>query len=859
MSVDKRSHNITNSSLLPNPGPYIARVVNNVDPMKQGSLEVELMRPIGNQKESGQQTFVVRYLSPFYGVTDIEHSGTDNFDFNHTQKSYGFWAVPPDTGCLVMVIFVDSDPGQGYWMGCVQDAVMNHMIPGIAASKSVDPQVRDSNEKEWKETKQTVEKYGTNFLPVGEVNRKVFKSGGSNAPTPNPDVEANKKPVHPLADVFLKQGLIKDVHRGPNTSSSRRESPSNVYGWSTPGPIDKRKNAQKGKVGRAEDKITKFVSRLGGHCIIMDDGNPNRLRKTPPWEGPPEYADLEAGETGGLPEWPEDEAFRIRTRTGHQIVLHNAEDFIYICNSRGTAWIELTSNGKIEFYAQDSISLRSEQDFNFHSDRDVNFTAARSVNFHGNSTYNFQSNNDINISSGTNVYISAGTNLNLKSDNITRISGDTDLDLYGKNIKMASGTTLDLSSGGTVHLTATSGNLETYAGGSTLITSGNALHALTGGEAVFYQNELSLKSTNTNKFDSGKATHILSGAEVNISAGAAINVTATGKLMTKGKEIHLNGDDPAKAEGGKTALQASKAISAGAADSGRANVVYPVSGVGGGGSIGKRAPGSEPYEHHENQNPPGHTPDLTDREKRDMPYSRNEERRYVTSTEDGQRLYSNPAGGGNEDSNGASKINPDRSAEPGRPSTDSQITSFPNDWTKDSPFLQKAQKLSSKYGLPLEHFLAVMHYETSHTMSPHITNSLGYTGLIQFGNAAARDIGTTTGELRRMSRAEQLDYVEKYIDLWKSRSKVSGNLTLEKFYMLVGFPAYANRGENEIIAGPNGPNAKVWDRNPGWREGTGPNKVGPITVKSLGSAPRNCISHVTAQLRGTGYTTGGSF
>ena len=94
-SVDKRSPLVKNSTIIANPGPYLARVVNNIDPMKMGSLEVELLRPIGNQKDAEQQLFTVRYLSPFYGVTGIEQCGTNNPDFNDTQKSYGFGQFHP--------------------------------------------------------------------------------------------------------------------------------------------------------------------------------------------------------------------------------------------------------------------------------------------------------------------------------------------------------------------------------------------------------------------------------------------------------------------------------------------------------------------------------------------------------------------------------------------------------------------------------------------------------------------------------------------------------------------------------------------------------------------------------------------
>ena len=60
--------------------------------------------------------------------------------------------------------------------------------------------------------------------------------------------------------------------------------------------------------------------------------------------------------------------------------------------------------------------------------------------------------------------------------------------------------------------------------------------------------------------------------------------------------------------------------------------------------------------------------------------------------------------------------------------------------------------------------LALMDFETGGSFDPSITNRHGYVGLIQFGGPAARDLGTTTRELARMTRLEQLPYVFKYLE-----------------------------------------------------------------------------------------------
>lgn len=350
MAEEKRSFEIPKF----NPGPYLARIISHLDPKYMGTLQVELLRDVGNLPSRTGNIFQVKYLSPFYGVTGIQYLGNNN-TFNDTQKSYGMWMIPPDPGSLVMVIFAEGDPKQGYWIGCVQDEHMNFMVPGLAATEI---NTENSNKK----------------LPVAEYNKRKNDLQYS-------DSTQIKKPVHPLSAVLQEQGLIEDENRGITTSSARREVPSAVFGISTPGPLDRSSGAPKGPLGKFESKISgAFISRLGGTTFVMDDGDDKFIRKTHASSGPPDYVSLENKESGGEPNIPHNELVRIRTRTGHQILLHNSEDLIYIGNARGTTWVELTSNGKIDIFAEDSISIHTKQDLNITADRDINLKAGRHVN-----------------------------------------------------------------------------------------------------------------------------------------------------------------------------------------------------------------------------------------------------------------------------------------------------------------------------------------------------------------------------------------------------------------------------------------------------------------------------------------------
>ena len=380
-------------------GPFLATVVSHLDPTYMGILEVELLRDVGNTNSEGE-LHQVKMMSPFWGQTSVTHVGQDPNDYNNTQKAYGMWMIPPDPGSRVMVIFIDGDPRRGYWIGCVPDENMNFMVPGNAATEAV------------------VE--GGGRLPVAEYNKKV------NA-TPS-DPTKIKKPKHITSVQYLEeQGLIKDDTRGITTSSARREVPSAVFGISTPGPLDKRSNAKRGKIGKAEHAIPDaFVSRLGGTTFVMDDGDDKYLRKTPAGgakAGPPVYVAVEQGETGGDPTIPHNELFRIRTRTGHQILLHNSEDLIYIGNARGTAWVELTSNGKIDIYAADSISMHTGKDFNITADNDINLSAK----------------NNINLFCGNNLMATAGANYEIKAgaDGKLSVGGQSNIFAGGNHVESA--------------------------------------------------------------------------------------------------------------------------------------------------------------------------------------------------------------------------------------------------------------------------------------------------------------------------------------------------------------------------------------------------------------------------------------
>lgn len=81
-------------------------------------------------------------------------------------------------------------------------------------------------------------------------------------------------------------------------------------------------------------------------------------------------------------------------------------------------------------------------------------------------------------------------------------------------------------------------------------------------------------------------------------------------------------------------------------------------------------------------------------------------------------------------------------------------------------FIAEVEAMAERLGASPEHLMAVMSFETGGSFDPaqrHAGGLSSATGLIQFLEGTANDLGTTTAELARMSSVEQLAYVERYL------------------------------------------------------------------------------------------------
>jgi hypothetical protein len=136
-------------------------------------------------------------------------------------------------------------------------------------------------------------------------------------------------------------------------------------------------------------------------------------------------------------------------------------------------------------------------------------------------------------------------------------------------------------------------------------------------------------------------------------------------------------------------------------------------------------------------------------------------------------------------------------------------------------FIAKVIDISNRLGIDPNWLMAIMDLETGGRFTANITNSLGYTGLIQFGEDSARSLGTTTDKLRNMSAVEQLDYVYRYFLPHKEKLN-----TFVDTYLQVFFPIAVGKGDDFLIQSKGLSATRIGSANKGLDD----NKDGVIYV-----------------------------
>lgn len=113
----------------------------------------------------------------------------------------------------------------------------------------------------------------------------------------------------------------------------------------------------------------------------------------------------------------------------------------------------------------------------------------------------------------------------------------------------------------------------------------------------------------------------------------------------------------------------------------------------------------------------------------------------------------------------------------------------------DTEFLNAVDNTANMLGVTSDQLLAVMDFETIGSFDPaEKSGTSSATGLIQFIESTAGDLGTTTEELAKMTRTEQMVYVNRYLSRFQGRIKNTGDI-----YMAVHWPRAVGKNDSYVM------------------------------------------------------------
>lgn len=306
-------------------------VVDTDDPLQQGRLRIYCPDLNDDPKKVQHLPWAV-YVSPFGGsIRNASHTkghDPDNATTTGTTQ-YGFWGIP-EKGANVLVTCVNGDPRRRVWLGCIYEhQEVGGLFGGIYDwGDEVDgpfcaPTPQFPNERHKME-------------PLYSNQGKAFQEKRDSR-------EWKTRAVDYSGMVNVDQGNYgthSQLSSGEKDSWVREKLGAMGYDWTS----------FKNLGAHLASKVFGFMSP-GLHSISFDDR-------------------------------PFSSRIRLRTTAGHQIIMDDTNERIYVSTYEGNSWVELDTNGNIDVYSDRRISFRAKKDINFSTDETFRVKAAKGIHLY---------------------------------------------------------------------------------------------------------------------------------------------------------------------------------------------------------------------------------------------------------------------------------------------------------------------------------------------------------------------------------------------------------------------------------------------------------------------------------------------
>lgn len=317
-------------------GITLGVVIDTDDPLQMGRLKIFCGTLNDDPKQLPYVPWAV-YGSPFAGNVNND-SYTRGSGESKPESSgglhYGFWGIP-ELGAHVLVACIDGDYRRRVWIGCVPQHQETSTLHG----------------GKWK-------------WDNGAINGPLTSTDEPMEPLyTNANIAFTEERNSPewksrIAD-YQSTAIRDDSGQVPNsrklnyqdqTNSTMRSNEPDTWVHDAIGSHGYDWTGFK-NMGAMLSSRTYGFSSPGMHMLVFDDRAFN-------------------------------DRIKIRTTSGHQILLDDTNERIYIATNKGNNWIEFDSDGNIDLFSKSRISINGDADINISAGKSIRMFAGDSINMY---------------------------------------------------------------------------------------------------------------------------------------------------------------------------------------------------------------------------------------------------------------------------------------------------------------------------------------------------------------------------------------------------------------------------------------------------------------------------------------------
>lgn len=430
----------------------VGRVMDTNDPMQIGRVRVYIPGLDADTASVGDVPFAM-YCSPLAGHQQVQSRGPEDGVYTPGPVAYGMFNIPK-VGTDVVVAFLNGDPTYRIWFGALYGAMLAGTLPhGRYTFNNPDAPVPGALDGPLSANEQPIQPLYDNYSTAYTRTTAVASNDGGVGLNPRKNFEWR------VRGADYQAAALGNIQKNLPTQvvANLTDDRNYIYTEEDGNEFANGNYTQGYAISQIEPNATYDESLV--------DGGQNLDPQTYCWTTPGFSAI-------SLDDRQQNCRIRLRTGSGHQIILDDTNERIYISTVEGNNWIEMDQDGSVDIYAARRVSIHAEMDvnvtaggtFRVYASDGIHMTSGGEIRLTANSDLSLNSSNgniqvassgDVNISSTGDTNIKSSSNLNLQSASDTNIrtlgiaawSSTSTLNLSADGPIIISGSIVDINGG----------------------------------------------------------------------------------------------------------------------------------------------------------------------------------------------------------------------------------------------------------------------------------------------------------------------------------------------------------------------------------------------------------------------------